>query len=1122
MSFKNLFGRSKSIANDAEGSEKSLSPKQIIAMKQKQEEEENKTKLRILNNDDDSDEEGDKVVDTEENLKSLDISNPSTPTISRQASTASDSNSDSPRSPNQIHLKLVVQPGVTKDGKHGWLFRDYDDSESMYLNPRYWVEIKQNKLFYFTSPPQQTTQGSFAVGFIDLTPSTTCSSIPQSTVSSHGNRYGFSVKDESIQLLLSTGSIDDRSEWIDVIKEAIGGVYHEIKYEECQDDSFQSPLASNFLSLEMPRKLGYLKKKSIEGKKFGFKNVKRRWFKLEAGELSYYSSEVMNADTFKKSFLLKDCSIDESKDKESPVNIVLNLPNGFSLLMEASTTSEASEWRNALKETLYVIAKSSVGLKKRRINLLYENCLTMHGSKKECNVKSGSILEVLTTSLKSHFLLKGIQNLTTVIEAMELEIFFPGDVILWQKSLGSSAYILESGTADVIKDGNRVASIGSGKLFGELALLHNVSRTATIRARTICRVWRLDRSSLRKVLSDAENATKNEKIALLRNIPLFGKLSDSMFSQVADLLRVATFHPGDKVIKQGEVGDCFYIIQSGTAAVTQNILGGSMVELVRLSPGKFFGELALISNEPRKATVTASEKLVCYTLDSATFNSVLGNLKDAEVESVGISILKKVKLLSGLSEKQLMVISKHLEKREYFDDEIIISQGEEGDRFYMISEGNVKVLVNHAEVAKLPPGSYFGEMALMNNDRRNATVVSIGDTVCLTLHRVQFVKLLGPLYEVLKAEIEKRKTESEDQGFFAMAKRLSQKITRSISTANQSDEKADSVKFRVPDFKHIGVIGHGTIATTMLVHHLPSNMVYALKTISKKSIEKLNYYDNIMREKECLKDCSHPFILSMYAELQDDKRIYFLSELLPGGDLWSLLYDPTHPASKILPKTVLGGIDLPAVNFYAGNIFVALSYLHDKDIVHRDLKPENIVIDRSGYLKIVDFGNSKYISPTETSNTMCGTPEYVSPEMLLARGHNRATDLWSFGILIFELLTRTTPFEHNDTIAIYQKIIGLEDTLKLALKPQWNAQAKSMVTKILVDKPSLRIGMLRRGYDDIWEHPFFNGESTLAYEERHLIPPYRPDIDDLFSCADTEAQLPHIPSYSGNLDFSKF
>ena len=179
----------------------------------------------------------------------------------------------------------------------------------------------------------------------------------------------------------------------------------------------------------------------------------------------------------------------------------------------------------------------------------------------------------------------------------------------------------------------------------------------------------------------------------------------------------------------------FYMIIEGTASVTQNTRMGGVKELVILSTGQYFGELALISNEPRKANVQAITELHCFTIDKFTFTSVLGTLKDAETESIGISILRNVKILEGLSEKHLATISRNLTVLEFTDGQEIIRQGDEGDRFYMLSSGEVAVTVNHAEVARLKKGSYFGEMSLMNDERRNATVTALGSVTCYALHR---------------------------------------------------------------------------------------------------------------------------------------------------------------------------------------------------------------------------------------------------------------------------------------------------------------------------------------------------------------------------------------------------
>jgi CRP-like cAMP-binding protein len=263
-------------------------------------------------------------------------------------------------------------------------------------------------------------------------------------------------------------------------------------------------------------------------------------------------------------------------------------------------------------------------------------------------------------------------------------------------------------------------------------LINDINRTATVKAVTLCSAWTLDRQTMRNVLATQETTSRSKKIAFLKSVQLFVKLDDSTLGQIADVMKLVDYEPNERIIKQGEVGDHFYIIQSGTVVVTQG-----NKELTRLSAGSYFGELALISNEPRKATVTSVTALQCYTIDKLTFTSVLGSLKEAETQSTGISILRKVKLLETLPEKHLMTMSKYLQTIEYSDGENIVRQGDEGDQFYMIASGAVSVFVNHAEVARLNTGSYFGEMSLMNDERRNATVTALGPVTCLALNRAQ-------------------------------------------------------------------------------------------------------------------------------------------------------------------------------------------------------------------------------------------------------------------------------------------------------------------------------------------------------------------------------------------------
>ncbi len=198
----------------------------------------------------------------------------------------------------------------------------------------------------------------------------------------------------------------------------------------------------------------------------------------------------------------------------------------------------------------------------------------------------------------------------------------------------------------------------------------------------------------------------------------------------------------------------------------------------------------------------------------------------------------------------------------------------------------------------------------------------------------------------------------------------------------------------------------GTFGRVKLVQSKKSGSVYALKIMYKSHIIKSHQQRNIMNEKNIMAECKHPFLLQLFRTFQDENRIYMLLELVQGGELWSLLYKNI----RLIGRSKLGGFNATASLFYAGCVTSALQYLHLHEIAYRDLKPENLLLDNLGYLKVVDFGFAKkipYYKDKELkarSYTLCGTPEYLAPELVVNAGHTQAVDCWALGILIYELI----------------------------------------------------------------------------------------------------------------------
>ena len=192
-------------------------------------------------------------------------------------------------------------------------------------------------------------------------------------------------------------------------------------------------------------------------------------------------------------------------------------------------------------------------------------------------------------------------------------------------------------------------------------------------------------------------------------------------------------------------------------------------------------------------------------------------------------------------------------------------------------------------------------------------------------------------------------------------------------------------------------------------------------------------------------------------------------------------------------------------------------YLHSKDIIYRDLKPENILIDTKGYLKLTDFGFAKIC--TGRTYTLCGTPEYLAPEILLNKGHGKPVDWWTFGVLLYEMIAGIDPFNDEDPMLIYQKILKG----KIKFPSSFPSNAKSLVKHLLTQDLSKRYGNLKGGVNDIKNHRFFKELDWHALVKYKIKPPYIPSTSGKGDCnnfadCDEEEEEADVPSIKPSED----
>ena len=345
---------------------------------------------------------------------------------------------------------------------------------------------------------------------------------------------------------------------------------------------------------------------------------------------------------------------------------------------------------------------------------------------------------------------------------------------------------------------------------------------------------------------------------------------------------------------------------------------------------------------------------------------------------------------------ELEKMTSSLERETFEVGDAIIVQGNTGDNFYIIAEGEVGVFQNKGEkeenkLATLRQGGYFGEKALLKEDLRAASCIAESKVVVLTLGREDFIDMMGSIEDLLLAK--------------ANPSAIPPPVVTSLNDEKQKHSDQFALEITLSDIEVRSTVGCGAFGRVKLCRVPKSDQFYALKLQSKKMIVDSGLQEHILNEMRVMRKINHPFIAKLYIALQDKSYIYFVLELLQGGELF------THLRNR-------GKLPEQSARFYAATVVYAFSTLHAKKIAYRDLKPENLVMDSKGYVKLVDFGLAKQLLSGKTW-TLCGTPDYLAPEIILNEGHDLAVDYWALGVLIFEMVVGAPPFYAEDPMEVW-------------------------------------------------------------------------------------------------------
>lgn len=655
-------------------------------------------------------------------------------------------------------------------------------------------------------------------------------------------------------------------------------------------------------------------------------------------------------------------------------------------------------------------------------------------------------------------------------EACGVEVFEKGMKVVVQGESGSTMYFIKKGTLQVIMGGKVKqdgtidggtdrGTLGAGASFGEAAVIHGEPRGSTVIATERSELLSIGEQSLKEILGE------NLREVLLRSQMLLGLkksllmlplTSTAQQSMMVQQMIIKDFKAGDAIdtmlrfciVLQGDIEgadgvhlhrlDCYEddaLVEekekgkrgSFTAADASMALAAFTKPKTRklkgLQAGRSGAQLGMLT---REGYATALKKLGL---------SDTGSAEEAKAYTHKMLLAMKVHILRNLSPEQLSKLIRSFQLVFYERGDKVFEQGEMGDAFYVIQSGEVRILIDGRPVRTLKQNTYFGERALLFNEKRSATVeVTSEEAELWKVDKTTFTSIVtGNMKQVLLYRI-------------------------------MLQDESVTMK----DLKQIKVIGAGAAGVVRLVEHKKNKTRYALKRVRKENGQ---IPEDVKRECELLKENDHPFIMYLVKTFETKSSVYMLTELITGGELFS--------AIRNIPQV----LNVQQAQFYTGSLVLVLEELTDRSIVFRDLKPENVMLDQQGYLKLIDFGIAKKLDEnTHKTFTCVGTAHYMAPEVIRGRGYGTEVDIWSLGVMLYEFVCGSLPFADDleEPADVYQAV--LKDPLKFPAAYK-HKPGRKLIEGMLCRQRKERIGSGLSGFEDIKNAEFFTvgheGSSTV-------------------------------------------
>ena len=645
-----------------------------------------------------------------------------------------------------------------------------------------------------------------------------------------------------------------------------------------------------------------------------------------------------------------------------------------------------------------------------------------------------------TTQIISHL---DESDKSLLIQSLKIKNFKKDECLLKAHEKCSVIYFVKEGLLQCVQDdGTCVKTLTNGDNFGEKEILIDTNMEFNLITISDSVCYFITLRTFKKMFGNKFRnfIFYNFMKAAFDCSKLFQTMNIFYIEKIFKFFSIVYLNKDNVAFPIGHIKSSkFVIIISGNLSnsKTDKIIGRPLDIL-------FEEELMSLSQEKIKYAINPSPEVLFFEGDTKEILKYLrcNSLEDVLNRNIIFDNLTKIILFKSFSPLKLYKLIDLIQIEKYKNGEKIIKEGTKGEKFYIVKSGQVEVYQRNIYLRTLNSMEYFGERSLLTNEVRSATVIAKNDVELYSLDKESFnLNLSNMMFNYLNISL------------------------------YLHDETVS-----LEDLLFIKEVGKGNYGSVSLVMNKKTKFPYAIKAINKESIIIDSLTENIELEKNILLKIDHPFIVKLVKCLKNDKHIFFLLEYIKGKELFDVIRE-------------IGYLNKEQTNFYIASMMIAIQYLHERKIIYRDIKPENIIVEKNGYLKLIDFGTAKEIE--DRTKTIIGTPHYMAPEIIMGGGYSFQVDFWSISICMYEFICGEVPFgeKEEDPMEIYFEIINSHLKFPTNIIPI-EKEFKHLMKKMLDKNPSYRLSNFYSIKNHLWFKDFKWDELTNL----NLKAPYLPSI----------------------------